>query len=313
MKKMIDHDELRRKKQRECDERISRLHTQVPRLAEIADRIAYLSFNMLKKSVRQRSAADLAPTDREVRALLKERQEILQSMGLDESVYEPSWDCPLCQDKGYVRPGVPCKCVLQEKQRDLISASGIPAALREKRFSNFQTVYYTEPGKMAQKVELCRQIAARIINGQPCDNLLFLGDVGRGKTHLSLAVANEVLDNGRSVIYRRMNDLLEEIRRCKYDSRDEDFLRRIYDCDLLVIDDFGADGVTDFAKTQMRILIEERNLNDKPWIISTNLDINLIGELYSPRLADRLIEKTRVFSFDAPQSIREILRTERLQ
>lgn len=310
---MIDRDELRRKKQQECDERISRLHKKVPRLAEIADRIAYLSLNMLKSSVRQKSVAGLAQTDREVRALLKERRELLASLGLDEKVYEPEWDCPLCQDLGYIEPGVPCQCVRREKQQDKISASGIAPALREKRFDNFQTAYYTEPEKMAQKVAVCRQVAAKISDGQPCDNLLFCGDVGRGKTHLSLAVANEVLDNGRSVIYRRMNDLLEEIRRSKYDSHDEDFLNRVYNCDLLVIDDFGADSATDFAKTQMRILIEERNLNDKAWIISTNLDINLISELYSARLADRLIEKARVFAFDSSQSIREILRKERLQ
>ena len=79
-----------------------------------------------------------------------------------------------------------------------------------------------------------------------------------------------------------------------------------------MIDDFGADTASEFAKSQIRILLEERNLNNKAWIISTNLTLNMIEEIYSPRGADRLLEKARIFSFDAPRSIREILRQERL-
>lgn len=310
---MTDREELRRKKQQECNLRINELHRKVPRLREIADRIAYLSINCLKDSVRLKSKVDIKDIDREVRELLQERQEILQKLGLDESVYEPAWDCPHCKDLGYVTPGVPCRCVLQEKHKDQISESGIPLALRTKRFANFKVGYYNEPEKMAQKVEICQNIAQKIIQGIPCDNLVFSGDVGRGKTHLSLAVANEVLDGGKRVIYRRINELLDEIRAAKYDNHDSEFLKQVLNCDLLVIDDFGADGATDFAKTQMRTLIDERNLNDKPWIISTNLDINLISDLYSSRLTDRMLEKARFFAFESERSIREILREERLK
>ncbi len=310
---MIDREELRRKKQSEWEKEIAKLHKNVPRLGEIADRVAYLSLNVLKETVRNKNNGDIKAIDSEVKALLAERKAILVSLGLDESVYEPKWDCPICKDLGYVRPGVVCECVLKELQADRESISGIYGTLREKRFENFFVKYYSNPENMEQKVLVCRQMVQKIIAGEACDNLLFTGDVGRGKTHLSLAVANEVMDNGKDVIYRRMNDLIEEIRGAKYDGKDEEFLKRIYDCDLLVIDDFGAESSSDFAKSQIRILVEERNINNKPWIISTNLDLNMINELYSARIADRLLENARVFAFEASRSIREILREERLQ
>ena len=308
---MIDREELRRKKQQECNNRIEKLHRDVPRLKAIADRIAVLSLQYLRESIHQKNNIEYKKIDFEVRRLMQERREILKQLGLDEKIYEPQWDCPICKDLGYVRPGVLCECVLKEKQADRETYSGIYGNLRKKRFSNFLVKYYNNPENMQQKVEVCKEMVKKITLGQQCCSLVFIGDVGRGKTHLSLAIANEVLDNGKDVIYRRMNDLLEEIREAKYDGKDEGYLKKIYNCDLLVIDDFGAENASDFAKSQMRILIEERNINNKPWIISTNLDLNMINDLYSVRIADRLLENTRVFAFDAPKSIREILREER--
>lgn len=309
---MIDRDELRRRKQMECDRKIAELYRREPRLQQISDEISQIALVKLRESIKSKNMQKTAALDKQVQELFAERREILANLGLDESIYEPVWDCPLCHDLGYITPGVPCKCVLNEKKQDGIALSGINQALREKRFANFRVDFYTEPEKMAQKVELCQKAATKIINGETCENLLFTGDVGRGKTHLSLAVANEVLDSGKKVIYKRMNDLLEEIRTDKYDKHDDAAMDKFFACDLLVIDDFGADSISEFVKSQMRILLEERNINEKPWIISTNLDINAIEDLYSNRVADRILERARIISFEAPRSIREILRTERL-
>lgn len=309
---MTDRDELRRQKQAQCDRRIAELHKKVPRLQQIADKIAEIALVRLKSAVKMQTPVQLAALDKEMQELFRERKEILAALGLDESVYEPLWDCPICHDLGYVTPGVPCQCVLNEKKQDELTLSGITPALREKCFANFKCEYYTEPEKMAQKVEQCQKAARKIINDEPCENFVFTGDVGRGKTHLSLAVANEVFDHGKKVIYKRTNDLLEEIRTAKYENHEENALEKFIACDLLVIDDFGADTASDFAKSQLRILLEERNLNHKAWIISTNLSLNMIEDIYSPRIADRLLENARIFSFESPRSIREILRAERL-
>ena len=100
----------------------------------------------------------------------------------------------------------------------------------------------------------------------------------------------------------RMDDLLDLIREYKYDrdqsDRDNPFeLEQLKRCDLLVIDDLGAETVTPFAVNQIRIIIEERNMRNKPWIINTNLSISGIQSTYGARVADRIIEKAAFFDF----------------
>lgn len=102
---MTDREELRRIKQMECDRKIAALHKKEPRLQQIADRIAEIALIKLKNAVRTKNPNNLASLDREMQSLFSERLKILNQIGLDESVYEPEWDCPICHDLGYVTPG----------------------------------------------------------------------------------------------------------------------------------------------------------------------------------------------------------------
>ena len=82
---------------------------------------------------------------------------------------------------------------------------------------NFDVTFYNDPQMMADKVEKCRQFVHQLKDGQVKNNIILLGDVGRGKTHLSIAMANAALANGNTVIYKRIDDLLDLIRQYKYD------------------------------------------------------------------------------------------------
>lgn len=41
-------------------------------------------------------------------------------------VYKPQWNCPKCEDRGYIRPGELCTCYLQERLDESFRQSGIP-------------------------------------------------------------------------------------------------------------------------------------------------------------------------------------------
>ena len=62
--------------------------------------------------------------------------------------------------------------------------------------------------------------------------------------------------------------------------------------------------MTSFAINQLRIIIEERNMRAKPWIVNTNLDLNELQTVYGQRVADRLIEKAAIYRLDCAESIR---------
>ena len=60
------------------------------------------------------------------------------------------------------------------------------------------------------------------------------------------------------------------------------------------------------------ILLEERNYRNKPWIISSNLNINEIIQTYNDRTADRILDRAVLFKLDMPESIRVAKAKERM-
>lgn len=306
---MIDRDQLRREKQNECDRVVEALHHRIPRLAEIAEEIGQLSIARIKSSIFQKNDQRSTQIDQQVNALMQEKKAILAQHGLDENIYKPQWQCPLCEDRGYIRPGELCQCYIQERLDETFQRSGIPENMRSLTFDTFNVNYYDQPTDIAEKVAKCRQLVEDIKSGKGRFNVVLLGEVGRGKTHLSVAMANAVLANRQTAIYKRIDDLLDLIREYKFDketARHEGIfeLEQLKTCDLLVIDDLGAENVTGFAINQLRIILEERNLRNKPWVINSNLSLSDLQKVYGQRVADRIIEKAVIYQLVSSESIR---------
>ena len=312
---MRNRDQLRIQKQQQCEEKIASLYRQLPELAELDQAIGQKNIAMIRAGIMQKNAEAQQMLQSEIETLMKKRHQLLFANGLDETVYEPDWDCPLCKDRGYTEPGVLCSCYVKERLDDLFLRSGMSEAMRGFTFANFETRYYSNPADMDSKVPRCRQFATQIKAGE-CRQCLFLtGGVGRGKTHLSAAIANAVLEDGKTVIYRRAADLFELIRQYRFEEnrqKFEDMLEQRRTCDLLVIDDLGAERTTEFVIEQLVILLEERNYRNKPWIISSNLNINEIIQTYNDRTADRILDRAVLFKLDMPESIRVAKAKERM-
>ena len=312
---MINRDQLRLQKQQQCEERIAAVYRRLPKLQELDQAIGQKNIAMIRAGVLQKNNAERDTLRQEIEGLMQQRHQVLQENGMDETIYEPEWNCPLCQDRGYTEPGVLCSCYQKERLDDLFLRSGMSEAMRQFTFENFETRYYTNAEDMDHKVQWCRQFVQQIQQGK-CSQCLFLtGGVGRGKTHLSAAIANAVLENGNTVIYRRAADLFELIRQYRYEEnrqKFEEMLEQLRTCDLLVIDDLGAERTTEFVVEQLVILLEERNYRNKPWIISSNLSINEIISTYNDRTADRILDKAVLFKLDMQESIRVAKAKERM-
>ena len=62
----------------------------------------------------------------------------------------------------------------------------------------------------------------------------------------------------------------------------------LYNCDLLIIDDLGTETVNSFVASSLFALINERHLRKKSTIISTNLSLEQIRDIYSDRVFSRI-------------------------
>lgn len=308
MQPMINRDQLRLEKQRECDDKIAALYLRLPLLQQIDQAIGQKNITMIRVGVLQKNKQQKEALQKEIEALMEQRHRLLQENGLDESIYEPNWNCPKCQDRGYIEPGVLCSCYQQERLQELFSRSGMPDSMRQKTFANFDSSYYEDDAKIEDKIRWCKQFAWQITQGSCPQSLFLTGGVGRGKTHLSAAIANTVLEQGCVVIYRRAADLFDLLRQCRFEeSRQKcsEVLEQLRSCDLLVIDDLGAERTTDFVIEQLVMLLEDRNAHDKAWIISSNLNINEIAAAYNDRTADRILDRAMLFKLNRASSIRQ--------
>ena len=73
--------------------------------------------------------------------------------------------------------------------------------------------------------------------------------------------------------------------------KDEDALaahQNIFTCDLLIIDDLGTELSNSFTTSQRFLCLNERILRKKSTIISTNLGMNQIADIYSERVLSRI-------------------------
>ncbi len=121
-------------------------------------------------------------------------------------------------------------------------------------------------------------------------NLLFVGGTGLSKTHLSLSIANVVVQKGFSVVYDSVQNLVsklenEHFRNSSEQSGTEDI---IYGCDLLILDDLGTEFKSPFVIASLYNLVNTRILTKKPTIISTNLTPEEIEQFYSIRFLSRI-------------------------
>ena len=136
---------------------------------------------------------------------------------------------------------------------------------------------------MEKVVERCRNSRG---------NILFTGSTGTGKTFLSNCIAEERIKAGDSVIYLTAIELFDIVARVKIDKTDDNAVRdlydRILDCDLLIIDDLGSELVNTMTNSSFFYILNDRLINKKATVISTNLGLNAMRDYYSERVTSRI-------------------------
>jgi DNA replication protein DnaC len=296
------------RKMEELEESIRSLHRAHPELEHISQEIAENAQGFIAALAYGGSRAEQTVFTEKQEILFQRRAKILAGLGLDLSVYEPKWDCPLCQDRGYVKPGEKCQCRKQIELMERLDHSGLAPLQAEQPFDHFSLQWYEDQPAYRRILEETLCFAEFIAEGKPAGNLVLYGPVGTGKTHLCSAVANYVLQSGKTVLYVKIGRLLDLIRQNKFEDfsqkdRAAETLDRLYRVDLLIIDDWGTESRTDFTQEQLLYLLDERMIHRLPWMVSTNLTPNELESHYEDRLSDRLLGMSKVLKFSG-QSVR---------
>ena len=109
-----------------------------------------------------------------------------------------------------------------------------------------------------------------------------------GKTFLSHCIAHDLLESAHCVMYFSAFDLFELLADSKFSRDKTEGQEFVFDSDLLIIDDLGTEYTNSFIASQFFTCINERLLHRKSTIISTNLSLESLADLYTERSFSRI-------------------------
>lgn len=291
-----------------------------PRLAEIEDELSKISIQTAKailisnESEKEKLISDLK---KKTNALMKEKSSFLKNLSKNSGFLNPQFECKMCKDTGYVmRDGksTMCTCLKQHIYNVAYNKSNMGNLERE-NFDTFDLRYFSDKPNPElykseisprQNINLIREKAENFISNfdDPNEkNLLFVGNTGLGKTFLTNCIANELLKQGKTVLYQTAPVMLSEIIDAKFgrEHSNIDLLENILNVDLLIIDDLGTETVNNYKIEELFTIINTRLLNQNhhitKTIISTNLTAEEIFKTYTSRIGSRLAGSYRFLRF----------------
>lgn len=290
----------RGKNQKDLEKRREESFGLLPRLREIEEEEKVLGFELVKAAALGRDKTK--ELEERSKKLREERVKLLSSLGKDQAYLDPIYTCQLCKDQGVLGTQW-CRCKKTLLTKELYQASGLSKTIEKENFENFDLNIFranrngNEPVSPREMMEINLRHAKNYVkNFESLEkkNLVYMGDVGTGKTYLLNSIAKALMDQGRLVVYKTSQDLMNFISSYNFSKASErESYQAEYDLisnsELLIIDDLGTEIGSSVNDTNLFEVINSRIVSDKATIISTNLDANGIKDLYGPRVMSRII------------------------
>lgn len=290
----------------DADMRSMQIKEEIPEIKKIQAGLQQIGLEISQLFFyKQNTDEKLAELRARSEALVEERSRLLKANGYPEDAMKPHFVCNACEDKGTI-DGRMCSCqkqVLKDLMRKEVSRF---APLDKCTFDKFELGYYSEqpmenaivPRQRAEKIlDTCRKYAQNFsLNSK---SLFFFGGAGLGKTHLSLAIANVVINKGFSLCYGTSQNICDDLQSEQFGRTDNiNYTKnQVLGCDLLVLDDLGTEIDNQYSIATIYNIVNTRLLTGKPTIISTNYAFDRLEEKYDKRITSRLTGEYIPFYF----------------
>ena len=279
-----------------ADARRSEIHAEIPEIFEIDRVLSGTGMDVMAIIASGSRDAEKKVAELEARnnALIEKREELLEKNGFPRGYTDVKYECDKCGDTGYVETAM-CDCMKRALVKAGYESSGLGALIGKQTFENFNLGYYNEldgtRSRMANTVKMLRSFAEGF-DADTYKNFVMIGTAGLGKTHLSTAVAQTVIDRGYDVLYVSAVSMMGDFEEKRFGSstnmvRSND-VSRYYESDLLIIDDLGTEVVNKFTQSYFYEVINSRICARKCTIINTNLMLKDIVQNYTERISSRI-------------------------
>jgi DNA replication protein DnaC len=174
----------------------------------------------------------------------------------------------LLEDAGGSQVAKRCACYGERFKQSLLDQANIPRRYLNCRLENFEV--HNDSHRDALK------ISRQFVKNYPAQDvgLVFIGPCGVGKTHLAVAIIQELIrTKDASCIFYDFRDLIREIQSTfTPDSvlSESDVLAPVFQSEVLVLDELGAKRPTAWVEETVFTIINHRYNHKKMTLFTTN-------------------------------------------
>ncbi len=149
--------------------------------------------------------------------------------------------------------------------------------------------------------DICKEYISDFKNKKELGyNLVLSGNIGTGKTQIATIIAREVINQGYSVGFIELYNLLAKVKSAyskTSDLSESQIIEQYASKDLLIIDEAKVEFNSDTERKIIMNLFNERYKRELPTIITTNLNKSQLKEMLTDRVVDRLAQNLSWLDF----------------
>lgn len=305
---------------RQRDIRLAEVYKKIPMIEEVDKEISAMGNQMVQLILEQpeRAKEFAAMAKEKLTELKNERVRLLASAGFSKDYTDIHYNCTLCEDTGVYRNSE-CECFKMRLREEAYKESNLSELIKTQTFERFNLFLFSDEKKSGisqrdearENLDFCKRFADRFDEAQK--GILMYGGAGLGKTFLSTCIAKRLIDLGKNVIYHSAVSMFGYYMDYIFNRISSDEARAEFDkmkkCDLLIIDDLGAEATNAQMTSFLFEILNERILAGKKTVISTNYNLQEIAKTYSERIHSRIMQHFMILEFKG-SDLREKFYTE---
>ena len=216
---------------------------------------------------------------------------IVKKLNIDTTTLKPQYSCKKCEDLGLIN-GKYCDCFKAELSKRLLLNCGLDYN-NLPDFDKMSLDIVKNTQQETDYINTCKIFKSYVHKLKETDKkLLFLtGGVGVGKTYILKATTHEAIKNNYYALYTTSFDLNKAFLayHCAKLEEKNNILNKYLECDLLLIDDLGTENMLKNVTIEyLYLIINQRLESGKNTILTSNLDLEQLKELYDERISSRI-------------------------
>lgn len=141
-----EYEQKKLKAEIDLEKRKEELYKRIPRLQEIEDELNHFAISTAK-NILNNSSSSLDSLNKKIEILKHEKSLILKNYNIDSNYLNPTYECPICKDSGYIRQNdfksEMCSCLKQRLLNISFNKSNM-SNLNKENFNTFNENLFSD-------------------------------------------------------------------------------------------------------------------------------------------------------------------------